>query len=183
MQLMALLLFFAVLPAFSQQNQFSDEQLKTLFQQIATRATRLQPMVEGIRAEDWVAKGAPEAYVAQNKSMLEQLAAVQAEMSALAQRPDQMTDTMRALFRVQAFHRLLATLLGGVRRYQNPAVADLIESVAAEDQSDLDRVEQHLIELAARKEGELQVMDGEAQRCRGILLKQPAPAKPGPLHH
>jgi hypothetical protein len=104
-------------------------------------------------------------------------------MAALAQKPDQMSETMRALFREQAFHRLLATLMGGVRRYQNPAVADLIESVAAQDQSDLDRVEQYLIELAAQKEHELQVMDSEAQRCRGILLKQPAPPKPGPLHN
>lgn len=169
--------------AFGQQPQFSDDQLKMLFQQIGTRAARLQPMIEGIHAEEWVAKGAPDAYVSQNKSAREQLSAVQADMAALAQHPDQMAGTMKALFRVQAFHRLVATLMGGVRRYQNPAVADLIESVAAEDQADLDRVEQYLIELAAQKEHELQVMDGEAQRCRGILIKQPPPAKPRPLHH
>jgi hypothetical protein len=181
--------FFLILmaaPAFAQQPQFSppqfsEDELKMLFQQIGGRAARLQPMLEGIHAQEWVAKGAPDAYVSQNKSALEQLAAVQREMAALAQKPDQMAETMRALFRVQAFHRLLATLMGGVRRYQNPAVADLIESVAAQDQSDLDRVEQYLIELAAQKEHELQVMDSEAQRCRGILLKQPPP-KPGPLH-
>jgi uncharacterized protein HemY len=68
-----------------------------------------------------------------------------------------------------------------VRRYQNPAVAELIEAVAAEDQADLDRVEQFLIELATQKEDQLKVMDAEAQRCRGMLLKQPS-AKPGPLH-
>ena len=179
----AFLLLVLALPAFPQQPKFTEDQLKMLFQQIATRATRLQPMIDGVRAGDWVAKGAPDAYVEQNKSLKEQLGAVQSDMSALAQKPDQMAGTMRALFRVQAFHRLLATLLGGVRRYQNPAVADLIESVAAEDQSDLDRVEQYLIELAAQKEQELQVMDAEAQRCRGILIKQPPPAKPGPLHY
>src|SRR5262249_38588790 len=161
-------------PVFAQQPkstpQFSDDQLRSLFQQIGARAARLQPMVEGINAAEWVSKGAPDAYAAQQKSMLEQLTAVQADMSVLTQHPDQITDTMKALFRVQAVHRLLGTLLIGVRRYQNPSVADLIDSVAAEDQSDLDRVEQHLIELSTQREQELQVMDSEAQRCRGILL-------------
>lgn len=167
--------------ASAQQSPFSNDQLKALFGQMAARAERLQPMLEGVRALEWVQKGAPEAYVSQSTSAREQLSAVRTEMSALAQRPDQMAETMKALFRVNAFHRLLATLMGGVRRYQNPAVADLIESVAAEDRSDLDKVEQYLIELAAQKEKELQVMDAEAQRCRGMLIKQPAPAKPGPL--
>ena len=170
-------------PAFAQQPQFSEDELKMLFEQIGGRAARLQPMLDGIHAQEWVARGAPDVYVSQNKSAREQLAAVQQDMAALGQKPDQMAETMRALFRVQAFHRLLATLMGGVRRYQNPAIADLIESVAAQDQSDLDRVEQYLIELAAQKEHELQVMDSEAQRCRGILLKQAAPPKPGPLHY
>jgi hypothetical protein len=162
--------------------RFSEDQIRILFQQIGARAARLQPMIEGIHAGEWVSKGAPDAYVSQQKSMLEQLTAVQTDMSVLAQHPDQMTDTMKALFRVQSVHRLLGTLLGGVRRYQNPAVADLIDSVAAEDQSDLDRVEVYLIDLAGQKEQELQAMDSEAQRCRGILLRQPAPPKPGPFH-
>ena len=183
MRCTALILFLTALPVFAQQPKFTEDQLKTLFRQIATRTARLQPMLDGVRAEEWVAKGAPDAYVSQNNSAKEQLSAVRVDMSELAQRPDQMAQTMQALFRVQAFHRLLATLMGGVRRYQNPAVADLIESVAAEDQSDLDRVEQYLIELAAQKEEQLKVMDAEAQRCRGMLIKQPAPpAKPGPLH-
>ena len=178
----ACFLFLLAAPALAQQPQFSEDQLKTLFQQIGGRAARLQPMMDGIHADEWVAKGAPDAYVAQNKSAREQLVAIQREMAGLAQHPDQMSDTMKALFRVQAFHRLLGTLLGGVRRYQNPAVADLIESVAAEDQADLDRMAQYLIDLAAQKEHELQVMDSEAQRCRGILIKQPPPPKPGPAH-
>ena len=174
-------MFLASTALGQQQPQFSEDQLKTLFGQISARAARLQPLLDGVHAQEWLAKGAPDAYLVQDQSIRVQLTAVQADMAALAQRPDQMADTMRALFRLQAFHRLLATLMGGVRRYQNPAVADLIESVAAEDRADLDRVEQHLIELAAQKESQLQVMDDEAQRCRGMLLKQPAPAKPGPL--
>jgi uncharacterized protein HemY len=64
--------------------------------------------------------------------------------------------------------------MGAVRRYQNPALADLIEAVAAEDQGDIDRMQQYLVELAAEKERQLDVVNTEAQRCRGLLSQQPA---------
>ena len=95
-------------------------------------------------------------------------------MSALAQHPEQMTECIRALFRVQASHQALLSLMGGLRRYQNPALAELIESVAAEDQADLDRLEQYVLQLADDKDKQYTVGDKEAQRCRAALSKQPA---------
>ena len=69
--------------------------------------------------------------------------------------------------------------MGGLRKYQNPALADLIESVAAEDRASEDRLKQYLLELASEKEQQIDVMDQEAQRCRAILSRQPAePARP-----
>lgn len=154
--------------------QQPDPRIVAIFTGIAQRAARLEPMVEQLRPKDWVAKGAPDTYVAQWNSALEQLKAIQTDMSALAQHPDEMTEGMRALFRVQATHRALDSLMGGLRRYQNPPLADLIESVAAEDQSDIDRLEQHVLQLATEKDQEYAVVDSEAQRCRAILSRQPA---------
>jgi hypothetical protein len=65
--------------------------------------------------------------------------------------------------------------MGGLRRYQNPALAELIESVAAEDQSQLDRLEQYVLELAGEKDRQYAVVDREAQRCRATLSREPAP--------
>jgi hypothetical protein len=131
-------------------------------------------MVQQLRVNDWVGKGAPDTYVKQWNSVLEQLQLIQADMSTLAQNPEQMTECMKALFRVQASHQALESLMGGLRRYQNPALADLIESVAAEDQADLDRLEQYVLELANEKDQQYAVVDHEAQRCRATLSKQPA---------
>ena len=79
------------------------------------------------------------------------------------------------------FHRSLDTLLGGLRKYQNPALADLIQSVAAEDQEDLGKLQDYLLELANQKEQEYLVVDHEAQRCRAILSREPAtPRKNAP---
>ena len=134
-------------------------------------------MLAQVRSEEWVAKGAPDTYVAQLASTRRQLDAIVADMSSLSARPEQMQECMKGLFRIQAFHRSLDSLMGGLRKYQNPALADLIQSVAAEDQSDLDQIQTWVLDLANEKEQEYKVVDREAQRCRAILSKDPAPKK------
>jgi len=39
-----------------------------------------------------------------------------------------------------------------------------------------DRLRHYVVELAAIKEQEFAIMDQEAQRCRAMLSRQPAPA-------
>ncbi len=155
------------------QQAYVDPQTAQIFTHIAEHAARLNPMLEEVRAGEWVARGAPETYVSQLATARQQIQAIETDMSALAQRPDRMQDAMKALFRVQSFHRSLDSLMGGLRRYQNPALADLIQSVAAQDQANLDALQSYILELANEKEQEFQVVDHEAQRCRGALSRQP----------
>ncbi len=157
--------------AFAQQQP--DPQIVAIFNGLSQHAARIEPMLQQLRPNDWVTKGAPDTYVTQWNSALEQLKAIQSDMSALAQRPDQMTECMKALFRVQASHQALNSLMDGLRRYQNPALAELIESVSAEDQSNLDRLQQYVLQLANEKDQEYAVVDAEAQRCRATLSRQP----------
>jgi hypothetical protein len=159
--------------------QTIDAQVLDIFNSMSRHAARIEPMLKQLQPADWVAKGAPDAYVAQWNSALVEIQAVQNDMASLVQHPDHMTEGMKALFRVESSHQILSSLMGGVRRYQNPALADLIESVAAEDHSDIERLERYLLDLAGAKEQQLEVVDQEAQRCRGILSRQPDPARPG----
>jgi hypothetical protein len=152
----------------------SDQQIARTLNAISLHAARIEPMLQQLKPNDWVAKGAPDTYVAQWNSTIGQFRAIQSDMAALAQRPDRMTECMKALFRAQASHQILSSLVGGLRRYQNPALADLIESVAAEDRGDLDRFQQYVLELASEKEQQFAVVDAEAQRCRAALSRQPA---------
>jgi hypothetical protein len=145
--------------------------------EISQRAGHLKPMFEEVHAADWVANGAPEAYVSQWSSLRSQNDAIVADMTAIAQHPEAMSDVMKALFRLHRFDGDLAGLLGSIRRYQNPALADLIESVAAGDQSGVEKLQQYVLDLATEKERQLDVEDKEAQRCRSMLAGQP-PARP-----
>jgi hypothetical protein len=74
----------------------------------------------------------------------------------------------------------LGSLVEGIRKYQNPALADLTQSVMAENSNNLDRLRHYLQDLAAQKEQEFQIADREAQRCRSVLLNQPAPKERKP---
>jgi ABC-type transporter Mla subunit MlaD len=157
----------------------NDQQIVAVLNGISQHAAKLGPMLEQVRPTDWVAKGAPDTYRSQLASTLQGIASIQIDMQTLAQHPDHMSDGLKALFRVQAMHQVLNSLMGGLRKYQNPALADLIESVAAEDSPDLENLQQYLLQVAVDKEDQLNVEDKEAQRCRSILSKQPAtPATP-----
>lgn len=176
--LLAALLFF-VGSAFAQTPApMTDEDVAAVFNRISQRAARLEPMLEQLRPNDWVAKGAPDTYVTQWNSLRQQYTAIETDLTNLAQHMDSLTDSMKALFRIQAANRALDSLMGGVRRYQNPALADLLESVAAESTNDIERFEQHLVEMADAKEQQYTLVDREAQRCRSTLSRQPAPATP-----
>lgn len=154
--------------------QQPDPQVTAIFNGISQHAARLEPMLQQLKPKEWVSKGAPDTYLTQWNSMMEQLKAIQSDMSALEQHPEQMTECMRALFRVQASHQVLGSLMDGLRRYQNPALAELIESVSAEDQANIDRLEQYVLQLASDKDQQYAIVDSEAQRCRAILSRQPA---------
>ena len=177
------LVFFAVLWSVfacgASAQQPPDPQVLAAFHGIAQHASRLLPMLEQVRAKEWVSQGAPETYALQVERARQQIQAIGTEMDLVAQHPEAMQDCMKALFRVQTFHGGLDSLLGGLRRYQNPALADLIQSVAAEDQGDIERLQSYILQLADEKEQEFQVVEHEAQRCRADLSRNPANKAPG----
>lgn len=152
----------------------SDDQIKAALAGVAQHAERIEPMLRQLNPAEWVAKGAAETYVTQWNGALSEIASIKIDMTNLAQQPDRMSEGLKALFRIGSYHQELRSLMGGLRQYQNPALADLIESVAAEDQGDVDRMQQYLLELAADREQRFDLVNAEAQRCRGLLSRQPA---------
>ena len=69
---------------------------------------------------------------------------------------------------------MLGSLGEGVRRYQNARDAGELATLAAQAGAGRDRLQRYLVNLAAAKERDLQIMDVEAQRCRGLMTQAPA---------
>jgi hypothetical protein len=144
---------------------------------LSAQAKRLKPILDQLTPQEWVAKGAPDAYVAQWKGAQNELGYLVDSAKALEQAPERLTLALDTYFRMQSLENRLNSLVEGVRNYQNPAVGDLLFGVAAENSANRDKLRQYITDLAATKEQEFKIVDQEAQRCRTNLSRQPATKK------
>jgi hypothetical protein len=153
----------------------SEWDIRKLLDALSQQAEHLKPIIDQVQPDNWQSKGASETYVAQWNSLQAQLKYLLASTDAFSRQPERLPLGLDAYFRMQAVESQFGSLTEGVRHYQNPALASLMQSVLAENGANRDRLRQYLQDLAAQKEQEFQVADREAQRCRAALLQQPAP--------
>ncbi len=164
------------LPLWAQNSGLEPEwEARKMLANLAAEARRFQPILDQVNPQTWVAAGAPETYVAQLKSTKAEIGYLEITTKALAEQPERLTLALEALFRMQSLEAFLRSLAEGIRRYQNPAVADLLNGLMNETLASRERLRTYVIELAAIKEQELSMMDREAQRCRAMISRQPAP--------
>ncbi len=162
-----LLLLFA-LPALGQVNE--QDATKSL-EAISAYAARLQPIMEQVKVNDWVAKGATDTYIAQWNSGMKQLQGLSALAKSVAASPTNLQDILTVLFRIQTLEITAGSLNDGLRKYQNPALAELLEGTLVESTPSREKLQQYALDLASDKQKEFEVVDKEAQRCRGNLVQ------------
>jgi hypothetical protein len=145
------------------------------------QAERLNPLLEQLTPQQWEAKGAPATYTTQWRLARNEVGYLIGAAQALRKQPEKLTLALETLFRLQAVEAQVNSLVDGVRRYQNPAVGELLVSVVGANAGNRDQLRQYVSDLAQTKEQEFQIVDQEAQRCRGALVQAPArPAAPKP---
>jgi len=151
-------------------------EIAPVLQEIATHAGRLLPQLDQVDAQAWVAKGASDTYLAQLQSCKEQARALAADARALSANPEHLSAVLEVLFRIQGLDSMLASLEEGLRRYHGASAAQQLAGLAAQGGASRDRLQRYVVNLAAEREQELQVMDKEAQRCRGLVTQAPSKA-------
>jgi|RhiMetdeSRZDD1v2_1073273.scaffolds.fasta_scaffold232833_3 hypothetical protein len=151
--------------------------IKKTVHAVGTHARRLIPLLDDAHPDEWVSKGAPEAYVSQLQSLKAELGYAARTADELTHDAGNLGKSFELFMRLDASRGMYRSVIQGVRTYQNPALADLLESVELEGDDARSRFRNYLVELASMKERELKIIDQEAQRCRGQLIRQPA-AKP-----
>jgi hypothetical protein len=152
-------------------------EMRQVLEDLSTQSKRLIPILEQIDPNVWVtAKGAPDTYIRQWHNSQDQLKALITDCTNLSKDPERLPFALQTFFRVQALQVMLQSLVDGIRRYQNSALADLLAGVAAEGSSDRERFQQYIMMLATERDQMFGIMDHEAQRCRSILSNQGAPS-------
>lgn len=129
-------------------------------------------VIERVKPDAWVSNGAPQTYVTQAKTAQTEMGYLLSSIDALSKQPERLPLALDAYFRMQAMESTFGSVVEGVRKYQNPAIADLLQGAINENGANRDRLRQYLQELAVQKEQEFRVADQEAQRCRGEMLRQ-----------
>ena len=167
----------SVWPVAAQQGGFVPEwEIRKTVAAVTSQCQRLQPLLNQVNPKDWVAKGAPEAYVTQWNSTRTNLEHMRVSAENLTREPERLTFALDTFFRLGAFESLLGSLAEGVRKYQNPAIADLLHGVMSENSANREKLRAYMLELAEAKEQEFRVIYQEAQRCRTAVSRQPRPA-------
>ena len=95
------------------------------------------------------------------------------EAAALTRTPEKLSAGLQLFFRVQGLETMLTSIEDAARRYQNPQVAQTLAATFAESGANRERFRSYLINLAADRERQFEIMDQEAQRCRGMLMSPP----------
>jgi hypothetical protein len=147
---------------------------------MSDHSMRLLAVLDRFDANTWLEKGASPTYAEQLQSCKEQVKAVADTARTLSRNPEQLAASLELLIRMQSLDTMLASLEEVIRKYQDPARAQDLVGLEAENGANRDRFQQYLVSLAADREHALQVMDKEAQRCRSLLaLPASAPSKTG----
>ena len=154
-----------------------DWELKPKAEKAAEDVGRLRPLLERLQPPAWVAAGAPAAYEKQWRDCLEGIGHVQETALRLAGQPARLSLAVETLVRLEALLEHTGSLAQAVRRYQNPAIADVLESEAAAAGASRAWLRQHVQDLAVQRELELEAAESEAQRCR-VQVNRPGARKP-----
>jgi hypothetical protein len=155
-----------------------DWDVAVILQEIGANAARLAPELDRVDAGSWASKGASETYVEQLSSSKQQVRALADGANALARNPEKLSASLELFFRIEGLDTMLGSLEEGIRKYGTSQAAQAIAGVYAEGAVNRERFRHYIVNLAADREKQFEVMDREAQRCRATLMA-PVPKTTG----
>ena len=154
--------------------------MAVVLEEIGAHAGRLLPVLDQLDAPAWVAKGASETYAEQLESSKQQTRALADEAKALSRNPEKLSGGLQIFFRMEGLETMLLSLEQGARKYQSQQVAQSLAALFGEGGANRERFRTYIVNLAAEREHQFQVMDREAQRCRATLMApNPPPGTTG----
>lgn len=128
-----------------------------------------------VHPELWIGDGPKEAYQQQLQSIRDEAGYARRAAEALAARPERLTLALETHLRLDAVGEMLSSLCEGVRRYQSEPAATRIQNQWSAGARARDKLREYMVSLAEEMESQSRVMAEEAQRCRELLSRQPAP--------
>ena len=176
-RLICLVIFFGPLLTAQTAGVMPEWQIREEAVALDKQAAAVESLLAQLKPEEWIAQGAPEAYVDQLKQTRQFNSYMVLQAQALARTPGKLSVALDTFLRLEHVRSLLESLTAGARKYQNSALADLLFSALSQNSTTLERLKEYVRQLSVEREQEWEIANREAQRCRESLAKRP-PALP-----
>jgi hypothetical protein len=148
--------------------------LRAILDDLLKDNAKFEPLLAQMNPQDWVAqKGASDVYLQQWQVAHTQLRDVLAASKLLSQRTESLPLALDDYFRLEALEVTSRSLEEGVSRYGDRSTADQLNGLVARNFSRRERFRDYIRDLAASSEVNFKLADAEAQRCRGMISKEP----------
>ncbi len=148
--------------------------LRTILDDLLKDNEKLEPLLAQMNPQEWVTKkGASDVYVQQWQTAHAQLNQAMAAAKTLSQKTESLPLALDTYFRLEALEVTARSLEEAVMRYGDRFTADQLSGLIARNFSRRERFRDYIRDLAASSEANFKLADQEAQRCRGIISKEP----------
>jgi hypothetical protein len=135
---------------------------------------QLKPLLSQINPQKWSdEKGASSTYIVQWQTAQRQVNDVLTVSRQLALKTEDLPLAIDTYFRMEALEVSTRSLNEGLQRYGDRAIAGKLAQLLAQNFNSRERFRDYLRDLAVSTEQNFKVADEEAQRCRGMISREP----------
>ena len=145
-----------------------------LAENLHRNAEAVQEILPRIRPKEWIQAGAPDVYISQHEILRADVASLALSAQEMIRKPEKLSAAINTFLWLDRVVSMVDSMAAAARKYQNPALADLLVSAGAKALSGEARFKQYMRQRAVDQETELAIADDEAQRCRSEMLKRSA---------
>jgi len=165
-------MFAALLPAQDDAGTMPTWEVAAIAENLEAQAGQAEQILSGIKPEEWSLAGAA-AYSAQRETLMAELGHLRNSARAMARTPERLPVVVDTFLWIDRTNSMMASMTDGVRRYQNAAVADLLESARSRYSGAGEKLKEYMQQLAVSVDAQMQIAHEEAQRCRTELVTKP----------
>lgn len=144
-----------------------------LSKNLAANVEQTKTVLNELRPKDWIQNGAPAAYVDQYESLQTDLGNLRLSAEALGRKPEKLSVVIDTFLWLDRVSSMVGSMSGGVRTYQNAAVADLLDTARGKGDAAMVVLKEYMRQVAVEQEASMEIAHSEAQRCRERLVSRP----------
>jgi hypothetical protein len=150
---------------------------RRIIDSVSRNDEQLRPVLGAIDPKAWYEqKGAPSTYVIQWQTAQRQLNDLEITAKQVASKPDSLPGVLDLYFRLEALEESARAVDEGAKRYGDRQTADQLTRLVAGNFDARQRLRQYIQDLSADLEANYKIADSEAQRCRGMISREPLPS-------